>query len=231
MRIYLYVFILLAAGLSSNGLSAGEIIEKKFSVFGLKRSLGEVSFLNDGAVETLQVSSRRRSEVQLYRGPQELMFFRGGLDAQGNPVEILARTSLRPDLKQPLLLFASVGDGLVILQIEDDALEAPAGSVRFMNLTQAKQKLYIALGENGEFNDELEPGGLTTYNLDPRYGGRLPIRLAGMVDGKIRMLEDTVIFPTVRNRYIYFFYQPDEARPRIQTRLLRQNMQGAGSGK
>jgi hypothetical protein len=196
------------------------IIPKKFTAYSLTDSISALSYVTEGEIVDFKISNFRRSQEQTYKGPPMVTFFRGGLDEDGEPVEVIARTRLKKELKRPLLLFSKSKNGYNIIQIEDDMASAPSGSVRFMNLTDIKQELFVGIGEDAEVKKKIEPAGVASYQITDDDIGNLRIRIARLTDNDAEMIKDMRIFPEMVNRYIYFIFQPDLKKPRIKMKML-----------
>lgn len=191
-----------------------------FSAYSLGKHLGEVSYLCGEEEHTLNITNYRRSKLQHYKGSPVITFYRGELDADGRPTNILTQVPLNTRLKQPLLLFAESSDGLRVLQIEDAPSAAPAGSLRFMNLSGVRQQLLIGIGERAEIRKKIDPLGIVDYQIQDDDVGNLRIQIARMNDGTPEALKDMRIFPNKLQRNLYFIFQPDLNKPRLKIKLL-----------
>jgi len=127
---------------------------------------------------------------------------------------------LNTQLKRPLLLFAESTSGTHVLQIEDDVNLAPAGSLRFMNLSDMRQQLFVGIGESAEIRKKIEPLGIVNYRIEDDDVGNLRIQIARANDGAPEMLKDMRIFPNKLQRNLYFIFQPDRNKPRLKIKLL-----------
>lgn len=213
-----WVLFFLAAPLAS--LHAQELTNIRFSAFSLKGKIGEMSFLNGGEVEKVRVGNYRRTRTVDYQGAPELVFFTGPLSADGTPTGVVARTRIDPNLKQPLLLFAKTAQGYNVVQIEDDPAQFPLGTVRFMNLTGRKHEVHIGIGEEAKERLRIPPLAFRNYQMQEADHGNLRLRIAKRQNGEMKMLRDCRIFPELTQRYVYFIYQPNPDKPRIQISSL-----------
>jgi len=195
-------------------------VSVRFSAFSLKGKLGELSILNNGKVEKLKVGDYRRSETVEYVGSQDLVFFTGAVGADGQPTGVVARTRLKPRFKQPLLLFVKAGESYNIMQVEDQPERFPVGSIRFMNLTSRKHEVYLGIGEDAKERLRIPPLGVRNYQMQQEDHGNLRLRIAKEHEGEVQMLRDCRVFPDQTQRYIYFIYQPNPDKPRIQIASL-----------
>jgi hypothetical protein len=192
----------------------------EFSAYSLSNHLGKIAYLANDGVQHLEITNYRRSELQSYEGPPVLTFFHGELDENGQPVDILTQVPLNTQLKRPLLLFAESTSGTHVLQIEDDVNLAPAGSLRFMNLSDMRQQLFVGIGESAEIRKKIEPLGIVNYRIEDDDVGNLRIQIARANDGAPEMLKDMRIFPSKLKRNLYFIFQPDLNKPRLKIKLL-----------
>jgi len=218
-RIAYIILPLLLSGLHATAKEA-ETQTVRFTAYCLKGDLNEVSYLSADKIHSFKVDRYRRSVEQMYRGQTEMVFFSGGLNEQGQPVNVIARTGIRPELKRPLLLFAETAKGYAILQVEDDILASPAGSIRFMNLSGSQQTLFIGIGEDAEFKQQIQPRGIARYQMQAEDAGNLRIRIARLTEKGSDLLRDMRIFPNTINRYIYFIFQPDPDKARFTIKML-----------
>ena len=191
-----------------------------FSAYSLSSNLGELRYLSGEDEQKLTITNYRRSKLQNYEGAPQLTFYRGELDADGRPTDILTHVPLNTRLKQPLLLFAESSDGVRVLQIEDAPSAAPAGSLRFMNLSDMRQQLFIGIGESAEIRKKIEPLGIVDYQIQDDDVGNLRIQIARLNDGAPEALKDMRIFPNKLQRNLYFIFQPDLNKPRLKIKLL-----------
>ena len=220
MKLIFYIFLsLLPSGLHALAKEA-ETQTVRFTAYCLKGDLNEISYWSADKIHSFKMDRYKRSAEQTYRGQAEMVFFNGGLNDQGQPVNIIARTRIQPHLKRPLLLFAQTAAGYAILQIEDDFLSLPAGSIRFMNLSDVNQKLLIGVGENAEFKQIIDPMRIASYQAKEKDVGNLRVRIARQTQSGTEMIKDMRIFPNTINRYIYFIFQPDSNKPRFTIKML-----------
>jgi hypothetical protein len=213
-----WVLFFLAAPLAS--LHAQELTNIRFSAFSLKGKIGEVSVLSSGKVETFRVGDYRRSKTIEYLGSPEIIFFTGPLTEDGMPTGVIARTKINPELEQPLFLFAKHAKGFSVIQIEDAPSRFPAGTVRFMNLTGRKHEVHIGIGEEAKERLRIPPLAFRNYQMQEADHGNLRLRIAKRQNGEMKMLRDCRIFPELTQRYVYFIYQPNPDKPRIQISSL-----------
>lgn len=221
----LYVSIALCCAclpplVAAQSSEAPESVRIEFSAYSLSNNLGKIAYLTNEGEESLEVTNYRRSKLQRYEGPPQITFYRGKLDENGQPTDILTQVPLNPQLKRPLLLFAESAAGIRVLQIEDDMSVAPAGSLRFMNLSDMRQQLFIGIGENAEVRKRIEPLGLVNYRIEDRDIGNLRIQIARANNGTPEMLKDMRIFPNKLQSNLYFIFQPDLNKPRLKIKLL-----------
>lgn len=200
-----------------------------FSAYSLGNQLGEVHYLTNEGEKTLDINNYRRSKLQNYEGAPQLTFYRGELDENGQPTDILTQVPLNTRLKQPLLLFAESSDGIRVLQIEDAPSAAPAGSLRFMNLSDIRQQLFIGIGESAEIRKKIAPLGIVDYQIQDGDVGNLRIQIARANNGAPEMLKDMRIFPNKKQRNLYFIFQPELNKPRLKIKLLSEKPQLSNS--
>lgn len=220
MKYISYIFLSLLLSALHAIANQTETQTVRFTAYCLNGDLNDFSYLGADKIENVTLFKNRRSTEHTYRGQAEMVFFRGGLNDQGQPVNIIARTPIQPHLKRPLLLFAQTTKGYSILQIEDDGLAAPAGSIRFMNLSGSQQTLFVGIGENAKVQQQIKPRGIAHYHIQDKDVGNLRIRIARSTAKGAELLEDMRIFPERFNRYIYFIFQPDLSKPRIKIKML-----------
>lgn len=213
-------FLLFALPMILSAQANKQVIHKEFTAFSLTSPIGKISYMTEGEAVAFRVNSFKRSKVQTYKGPPMITFFRGGLDEDGKPVDIIAKTRLKKGLKRPLLLFAETDNNYTIIQIEDDMASSPAGSIRFMNLSDIKQELFIGIGETAEVKKQIQPAGIATYKITDEDIGNLRIRVARRTEDGAEIMKDMRIFPEKVNRYIYFIFQPDLKKKRITMKML-----------
>jgi hypothetical protein len=219
-RTLLYIVPLLLATVHVAHAQQAEDVRIRFTAFSLKGKLGELSFLSGGKVEKIKVGDYRRSATVDYSGNPELVFFTGPVGRDGVPTGVVARTRIKPNLKQPLLLFAQTGEGYSVVQIEDDPAQFSLGSIRFMNLTSRKHEVHIGIGEDAQDRLRIPALGFRNYRMQEADHGNLRLRIAKQHQGEMKVLRDCRIFPDNSQRYIYFIYQPDPDKPRIQISSL-----------
>jgi hypothetical protein len=219
-RTILYIVPLLLATVHFAHAQQAEDVRIRFSAFSLKGKLGELSFLSDGKVEKIKVGDYRRSATVDYTGNPELVFFTGPVGEDGQPTGVVARTRIKPRFKQALLLFVKAGESYNIMQIEDQPEKFPLGSIRFMNLTSRKHEVYLGIGEDAKERLRIPPLGFRHYQMQAADHGNLRLRIAKEHEGEVQLLRDCRVFPDQTQRYIYFIYQPDPDKPRIQIASL-----------
>lgn len=191
-----------------------------FSAYSLSNNLGELRYLSGEDEQKLTITNYRRTKLQHYQGYPVITFYRGELDENGQPSDILTQVPLNTRLKQPLLLFAESSDGIRVLQIEDAPSAAPPGSLRFMNLSDMRQQLFIGIGESADIRKKIAPLGIVDYQIQDDDVGNLRIQIARANDGAPEMLKDMRIFPSKLKRNLYFIFQPDLNKPRLKIKLL-----------
>jgi hypothetical protein len=191
-----------------------------FSAYSLSSHLGELRYLSGEDEQKLTITNYRRTKLQHYQGSPLITFYRGELNADGHPTDIVTQVPLNTRLKQPLLLFAESSDGVRVLQIEDAPSTAPPGSLRFMNLSDMRQQLFIGIGERAEIRKKIEPLGIVDYQIQDGDIGNLRIQIARANDGAPEMLKDMRVFPNKLQRNLYFIFQPDLNKPRLKIKLL-----------
>jgi len=201
----------------------------EFSAYSLSNNLGEVHYLTNEGEKTLNISNYRRSKLQNYEGPLQMIFYRGELNENGQPTDILTQVALNPQLKRPLLLFAESAAGIRVLQIEDDVTAAPAGSLRFMNLSGMRQQLFIGIGENAEIRKQIAPLGIVDYQIQDGDVGNLRIQIARAFNDTPEMLKDMRVFPNKLQSDLFFIFQPDLNKPRLKIKLLSEKPQISSS--
>lgn len=197
-----------------------ESVKVEFSAFSLKGKISNISFLSDGKAIPIDVGDYRRSETVEYVGNGEIVFFSGKLSKQGKPRGVVARAQIDRSLKHPLLIFANTAEGYQIIQVEDDPSSFPTGSIRFMNLTSLDHSVNIGIGEDAREILSIPPLQFKAYTMIDEDHGNLRLRIAKKHEGEMRMLRDCRIFPELSQRYIYFIYQPDPKKARIQLSSL-----------
>lgn len=201
----------------------------EFSAYSLTNTLGKLSYLTKEGGQSLEITNYRRSELQSYEGPPVLIFYRGGLDEEGRPVDIVTQVPINTRLKRPLLLFGDSSSGIRVLQIEDDVSAAPAGSLRFMNLSDLRQELFIGIGEKAEIRKKIDPLSIVDYLIEDSDVGNLRVQIARVSDATPEMLKDMRIFPNKLKRNLYFIFQPDLDKPRLKIKLLSEKPQISAS--
>lgn len=203
-------------------------VRLNFSAYSLNSNLGELRYLSREGEETLTISNYRRSKLQHYEGSPVITFYRGELGAYGRPKNIVTQVQLNTALKQPLLLFAESKNGARVMQIEDDVSAAPAGSLRFMNLSDIRQQLFIGIGESAEVRMKIAPLGIADYQIKDGDVGNLRIQIARLNNGAPEALKDMRIFPNKLQRNLYFIFQPDLDKPRLKVKLLSEKPRQPG---
>lgn len=172
-------------------------VQTDFAIVLLADAPLEVSYLSNGVPVKMTLQPYERSSLQRYRGPQQLVLYRGlpaATSAQQSAQQSATpqntapagTVSLPDDAHNTLILVSPAADGtLHAVALNNDESTFPRGNARVLNATS--QPLAISAGEQPVL---LQPGG---QQLLRGNGLNLQLKVAGRINDAWQLL-DTSLF-------------------------------------
>jgi hypothetical protein len=203
------VACLLPQALEANTRESDITLDLTFLSLGVR--IPDLRFMNNGAIESLNVFDTTRSNNIRYIGPQNLTFYRKtGLDVAGNPIhEPIGEIMLQNEpSRQLILLWEQTGaaNRYSARAIDDNLDSFPIGSFQFVNLCTFPLQIRLGKEEHG-----IDRGASVVVAGDFNHGEHYQALMVSLVEGEVRPAYSSMIYFNQRARTIYFILPRDNS--------------------
>ncbi|MBK1789779.1 hypothetical protein [Persicirhabdus sediminis] len=183
--------------------------------------------------ESNEVTFKRKQRSPFYKiaKTNKIVFYdRDKPLNEDGKLNIIAKASISPSIKQPLLVFVPTerkDDGTQlfdIITLDDNSKAFSGGKSYFINLT--KSKVALVFGKKNENKIFINPKQAKAHEISSGHVGNLPFKVYISDNKTAKLAVNSYLFPTKKGRSVYFIWpktNPSGKGNLVKIDLMRQN--------